>query len=163
MQRKKDGHPSNQTIVDFFVNSESYWRLLKPGIVALCDTYNARAYINMNVKSSKQIVFKMADTVLESMKLERYKPMSVLTHSCASINSNVNKVWIIDVDDKNVDLQSIIDNINSCKGGYTRMSNVIDTIPTPNGYHILTNPFNTSEYTGGWEIKKNSLTLLYTK
>ena len=160
IQRSKDGHTTNtRTIVDFYVHNAAYFEFITSAIKTLCNSYNARAYINLNPKSEESILWKMMDSGMERLKNKQPKPLSLLPHSVSSVNGFGRKVWIVDVDDSNVHLDDIIYDINKCKSG--QQTNAIDVFPTVNGYHILTHPFDLTDLSLKLEIKKNSPTLLY--
>ena len=87
--------------------------------------------------------------------------------------------WVIDIDlqddiDNNEYISRIVEVVNNCQ--YSHEHNLIKTIKTKSGYHLITHPFNVKEYNDKMEflqrtiwgdnvdipdIKKNHLTLLY--
>jgi hypothetical protein len=78
------------------------------------------------------------------------------------------KIWIVDVDFKDVnenDILRIKTAINDCE---PFGDHIITTIPTPNGIHIVTTPFNTQQFITNQDVyykcdvKKNNPTILYS-
>ena len=80
------------------------------------------------------------------------------------IADGVQKMWIIDVDIKNDDVvNEVAATVNDCM---PEGDKIIDIIPTKNGYHLITKPFNLAEFRkyykeGEVDIQKNNPTLLY--
>lgn len=162
-QRSKDGHSqANKLVTEWFVKSEKYLDFLMPGIVSLCDLYNARCYINLNPKSDKDVSWKIMDVLVDKLKTDTYKPLTLLSHSHDSCTGNGIKYWVVDIDSEDVDQVELIEDINKCRSG-AFYNNVIATIPTKTGTHLITVPFDLSAFLlpVGVEIKKNASTILY--
>jgi hypothetical protein len=89
-----------------------------------------------------------------------FKISGLVDHSVMKAGSDGNKKWIIDVDTFDEDIINFIEqSVNEARSGYE--TNVITRIPTLNGVHIVTNPFNISDTGIGRDVKKEGLTLLY--
>lgn len=164
MQRSKDGHSqANKLVTEWFVKSEKYLDFLMPGIISLCDLYNARCYINLNPKSDKDVSWDMVETMLKKIRTDTYKPLTLLSHSHDSCSGNGLKYWVIDIDSEEVDRVELIEGINKCRSGAYDTGNVVTTIPTKTGVHLITVPFDLSTLLlpFGVEIKKNAPTILY--
>jgi hypothetical protein len=95
------------------------------------------------------------------LKNKQYKATTVLSHAHAKIEGKALKYWIVDVDDLNVGIDSLCESINACTSGFS--NNIVAALPTKNGYHLITHPFNQTQITlpPDVEIKKNVPTLLY--
>ena len=109
---------------------------------------------------------------------ELKKPWKIFYKAFGNTKSEEQR-WIVDVDrqddiDDKEYLSQITYVIESCSSGFDK--NVITTIPTKSGFHIITHPFNVKEYNdkmdafakNEWhdnvdipEIKKNHISLLY--
>lgn len=161
LQRSKDGHDkSTRLITEWFVGSLDRFDLIIPAIKLLCKEYKARCYINLNPKSNKQVVYKLLKNVVERVETGSYHINSILSHCHDGIYSNTGKTWVVDIDDKDVDTNKLIIDINKCRSGHKK--NVIMCLPTKNGKHIITHPFDVTQLQlpDGVEIKKNNPTLL---
>lgn len=161
LQRSKDGHDkSTRVVASWFVTSESQLKFLYPGIVALCEQYQARCYIMINSKSHEMFAWKLSDLLLTSIKSKSIQPITTIFRSHDLCNGK-SKIWVVDVDNPEIDLDKLESKINSCRSGHFK--NVIQRIPTKNGYHILTHPFDLSQIflPDQVELRKNSSTLLY--
>lgn len=164
IQRSKDGaDKSSRTVAEWNVISEQQFDFLKPGITALCNEYNARAYLNLNPKSSEAVLYKVLELGIEKVKNKEYKPLNLLSSALGNCHGNSWRVWVIDIDVKEFDIELFKSRIEQCQSGYTK--NVINVVATKNGYHIITVPFNLQqldkEGLPDFEIKKNAPTLLY--
>lgn len=163
LQRSKDGHDkSSRLVAEWFITSASQFNFLQPAIIRLCDEYQARAYINLNGKRPESVIYKMLEGIVDRVKNKTYTPLNLLSSSVGQCNSNY-KIWVVDVDSFEYDLDLICSRIEQCRSGMTK--NVIDILPTVNGFHILTCSFNLEEFdrTGFPDISihKNNPTLLY--
>ena len=193
IQRKKDGNdvPSAnngyRTIRPYYIKSiEDYERRI-PAIKQLCEQNNARAYITLNVRNAKGLLLSLireSSTLLDEDRCNQC--FRILEHCCGiTPKRGVKKTWIVDVDSKSQEIvKKVADSVNRCKSANKiddeTYDNVIATIPTLNGYHLITCGFdksmlrgfleeqfqNDSEYTKLTDeicasIKKDNPTLLY--
>lgn len=161
--RSKDTNrvgPNSTLIAEWFVCSMEKFEFLEPAVVSLCDVYGARAYINLSPKSKKAVTFKLLEKCVESVKNEQYSPNRLFGSAVGNVIGNP-KRWVIDVDDLGIDLDELCQRIEQCQSGMSK--NVIDIIPTVNGFHIITCPFDQSQLSLPAEIRihKNNPTLLY--
>ena len=135
----------------------------------VCKLLKLRAYCSVNYKLMSQVAL---DTLAESARriaAHDYKKFYSIFESCSGkFVDREDSKWIIDVDDVNekFPLGILIGYINNMESKYKR--NVIYTMPTKSGLHLITHPFNLQEFNKGWnkalatvEVKKNHLTLLY--
>lgn len=167
LQRKKDGHQVGhnnkiRTIAEWFIYSEQTLLRLKPAIKSLCELYNARCYIAINGKTDEAVLWGIAVTSMKYIKNRQMSFKGMISHVHDTCNGHGIKRWIVDVDDLSIDLEQLISNINLCRSG-TPNNNVICQVPTKNGIHLITRPFDLSQIQlpAKVEIKKNNSTLLY--
>lgn len=163
LQRSKDGNDKSvRLICEWFITNIQRFKIIEPGIKALCNIYNARAYINLNEKSKDAILFHILEKGLEQIKNSDATPTNLMGSAVGNVKSK-NKIWVIDIDDLNADIELFCNRIEQCQSGYTK--NVIDVLETVNGYHILTCPFDISQLNmdglAKFDIHKNNPTLLY--
>lgn len=180
IRRGKD-HPNlpaaNYTFKSYYVDSIENYIKIKDEIIKCCEMFGLRAYVSVNVKSkeeySKMCAFKFTQNILNN---EYKKPWRVGDHVFSKITAKNDNTWLVDVDDIDTNndedmiyVSNLINLINSCHSTYSII--VIGQIPTRNGLHILTRPFNTEQYKYKYnlsglnrecpDIKKNHITLLY--
>lgn len=173
IKRRKDTGNENMKsgqlhIKTYTVSSINYLNSKEEEIIDICLKNNARAYINLNVKTNKQVAYKMLQQLSNLITSENYN-CSNLYNSCISkCKSSRNKsVWIIDIDEDDIKelsvekLQLLEATIQQSKPDGNKF---IDRIETKNGVHILTTVFDTKkliELFPNIEIKKNSPTILF--
>lgn len=171
-QRSKDnpgleGVKDKRVIRSYYVSSKEYLDRKMEDIIETCNKYHARAYINLNKKSYKQICLKSLQLLSNAIYNENYKEIrSMIDSACGKTGScDGEKVWVVDVDEKDMyEVNNIIEIIRTCE--VKDYPNVIVGInPTLHGYHILTRPFDQNKfrksYTKVLEIKDNNPTLLF--
>ena len=169
MTRTKDTGEKPKHIRTFFVESREYLESHKDLIVKLCEVFNARAYISVNPSSYKKCAIKMFKELADVVENENYKGILSLPETCAGKYNaeGGEKRWIVDLDGiKNEDeIQPFIDFIiGEYNEGKGKKNWTINTIPTPNGSHLLVSPFDVREFKKKWpeiEIHKDNPTVLY--
>lgn len=181
MRRGKDNPDlpaANYHFRNYYIYS---WRDLdryEREIKDVCDLLNLRAYCSVNYKLMSQVAL---DTLAESARriaAHDYKRFYSIFESCSGkYVDRGNARWVVDVDEygsvtKEQAERLLTDYINTMESGHG--VNVIYTMPTRSGFHLITCPFNLQKFNDGFResvtaqsdievptIKKNHLTLLY--
>lgn len=180
LRRGKD-HPNlpaaNKLIQSWLVTSAEQLAHLKEEIIFLCQSYKARAYINVASKDFDKlntlILKKLADNVHTGNVVN---PWYVYNSACGELTSR-NKVWVVDIDSKDTDaklkvlneldgiwLETHPDCQEYCADGKRHLTYLIAEIPTLNGCHLLTHPFNLQKFKQRCpdvDVHKNNPTVLY--
>lgn len=175
IQRKKDGNVGLRVrngfrlIRSYYIYSLKDFDELKDRIITLCESNNARAYINPNVRNAQEVAMecikKYADLVANN---NAFMGNSIWDSCCGSTRARGYRAkWIIDVDnsDENV-LHKVIEIIKSCKHRENFETHVLKTV---NGFHIISDGFDSREFQQALQnngidkvdIHKNNPTLLY--
>lgn len=155
----------------YYITSLEKLEQIKDDVVFFCDHYHARAYINPNVKSFKSATLGTLKELANAVANDDYhKPYSVFDGVVGQIGAKRNKTWIVDLDkDDNftemvfnayIDIVKNIINQECEPEG----DKVIDVLPTFNGVHILTRPFNLKKFSEHYpktDVHKNNPTILY--
>lgn len=179
MRRKKDNPDAKsvKVIKDMYVDNLEYLQEREESIIEMCDFFNARAYIRMNRRSYKDVSYQLNVDLSKALQSNQYKHVSRLfSKACGRTHVEPNKIWVIDMDKEdfpnegsfNRAVKSLQRTIKSLQSEIrNRDYKVIGEVPTPNGLHILTNPFNVKTFTeltkmNGDDIKKDNPTILYT-
>jgi hypothetical protein len=165
IKRKKENSElgSNSLVVKtYYVKSVEYLNKIRNEVITLCDLTNSRACLNLNRRSFEKLAFHTLRKVTEQILNKDYKSVKRAYESCCGAFSNEkDKKWIIDFDEFDEDkINIIINNIKNCSPN-TGFPKVLGLIPTKNGYHIITKPFNINEYGEGLTIHKDNPTILY--
>ena len=181
MRRGKDNPDlpaANYHFRNYYIYS---WRDLdryEREIKDVCDLLNLRAYCSVNYKLMSQVAL---DTLAESARriaAHDYKRFYLIFESCSGkFVDRSNARWVVDVDEYDSVTREqaerlLTDYINTMESGHD--VNVIYTMPTRSGFHLITWPFNLQKFNDGFRenvtaqsdievptVKKNHLTLLY--
>ena len=183
LMRKKDSpeHLREQRnnarcLKTYYIKSREHLFKKQDEIISLCNMFTARAYINLNRKSFKRASLYMLSELSDRIIYEQYDHV-YRAYDTVIGQANVNvgeKRWIIDVDSKEMSvLGQTAEAICKCQSSRTvndegHYDNIYDYIPTVNGWHIITYPFNIKQIepfqcTHPFDIQKNNPTLLYFK
>ena len=164
-QKGYDGKHKQSIIKSYFISSVEYLDSKRDEIVGLCEMFNARAYINLNKKSYKQVSLKALEILAGKIAHEEYDIRSLFESACGQTGAcDGLKTWIVDFDSKDLDeldrIKNIIDSIDP-KG----VSKIVETVPTRHGYHLITRHFNKKAfyemYNNSIDIHDNNPTILY--
>jgi hypothetical protein len=148
LKRKKE-HPelgSNSYVVKtYYIRSRKYLEQKKDEIVALCNFHNARGCINLNRRSFEKIAFHTLKKITDQILNKDYKSVRKAFESVCGAHSNeAEKKWILDIDSHDPLVGTkIASYIANCQPIGEK---VIATIPTKNGYHLITKPFNIQDF-----------------
>jgi len=165
LKRKKE-HPelgsNSYTIKTYYIKSIEGLENQMGEIECLCNFHNARAYINLNPRSFEKTAFHTLKKITDTIMNKDYKSVRKAYNSvCGEYsNGNKDKKWIIDCDDfKLYELKPIMDFIDTLQPLGVKSEGII---PTKNGYHLITKPFNVEEFKKLYnlEIHKNNGTIL---
>lgn len=175
IQRKKDGNkvPSAnngyRTIKTYYIRSLEDFDRRKEAIIQLCEQNNARAYINLNVRSAKEVALEAAKAYIDLVREDRcHQGHRVYDHVCGvTPKMGVKKKWIVDVDDLTPEQIDIVcEKICKCCSGrhYNAINdvydNIITQIPTAHGVHIITHGFDVGRFR---EILEQTTSINLTK
>jgi len=177
LQRKKENPdlPKSVRVIDiFYIDSIEKLQQHKERIISKCTTFKARAYINLNKRSYKKVALEVLKETARLISEETYKPIkNVWDTACGktSAETSETKTWIIDVDNSDVMFKvKLLKKLRDLQPVNNRYSKVIAEIPTPNGYHFITKPFNKAEFNelfSRWhtiprpDVHTNNPTILY--
>lgn len=167
--RKKDNPqmPHVTVLRSFCIDDEEYYWKIEDTVADMCSFFNARAYIRLNIRSYEQTAFKMMKNTAEYLYSGQYKASRSAFWSAAGKHNAQNpKFWIIDLDgDETNKLNDVVGCIKHLQKEIREDYECYGTIPTPNGKHLITNPFNVAKFKKNFpdvEIKKDGPTILYS-
>lgn len=175
LQRKKDhkgvalgGSNNNSRLIKaYYINSLEKLEVHWEEMVKLAELFNARVSINLNPRSFEKAGFQLLAKVAHQMENKDFYNIKAAYDSVlGNYHAEMDKRWIIDIDKEDVpemtrisstirDLQAKIEN---------KPYQILTSIPSKSGYHIITNPFNLESFSKEWpkiEIHKNNPTNLY--
>ena len=182
LHRAKDGKTpyepegkkiSQQTVKTYYISSPEYLDYKMNEIRDLCKLFNARAYINLNRKSWRQISLKSLGILAGVISQADNNPdewrsvKTIIDSACGQTGAcDGNKTWVVDVDCKDtIELEKIKDVIRQCEP--LNEEKIIATVPTLHGYHLISKPFNKVKFANIYglplDIHDNNPTLLFAE
>lgn len=165
--RKKENKAvttNSKLIKSYYINSLKYLENKMPEIINLCDMYFARAYLRLNRRSSNQCTMQMIKYLVELVLNKEFKTThNAYNKMCGRYTNEKNRKWIVDIDESDsVNKKELITFIETLQPiGKPKFKAVL---PTKNGYHIITSPFNVAEFKKLYsdiDIHKDNLVNLY--
>lgn len=179
LQRKKDvksddikkiaGPNNNARLIRMYcVHSKEYLDKIKNEVVEICNLFNARAGIDLNRKSYEKCALQSARLILDQIANNEYtKVIKAYSSVCGKYSNETKKKWIIDIDgDEEVSplMLAYIDYHCEPISKSLDEGKIYTTIPSKNGYHIITKPFNLQKFKEKYpdvDVQKMNPTNLY--
>lgn len=167
-KRRKDNPYMNKdqiVIQNFYIDSWDDFDFKLPLIIKICDSENARAYIRVNKRNYNHLAKHMLKRVVDIVFTENCKSLRNAFDSVAGeFHSDPDKKWIVDVDnDKDVPFGDLCSTLIQLQKDAKREPIMI-YIPTKNGLHIITRPFNLVVFKKPFpniDVHKDNCLLLY--
>lgn len=166
-KRKKDqttdkvNHQSVRTIKTYCVESIEYLESRYEEIKQLCEMFKARAYIHVQKQNHKDVSLEMMVALAEKIRNGQHKQQHLFDSVVGQLKT-LEKRWIVDIDTKDEEaLLKIMKLVNGCR---PEGNKIYATIPTKNGYHLITGRFDVMEFKKLYsdiDIQKKNPTLLY--
>lgn len=175
LQRKKDhkgtvlgGSNNNSRLIKaYFITSLEKLDKQWDEMVKLAEVFDARVMINLNPRNFRKAGFHMLQKIANSMSNDDfYNLHKAYTSVCGEYHSEIDKRWLVDIDNQNLNnLRLVIASIVEFHEKiYKKPYQVLATIPSKSGYHVITNPFNLEQFSKEYpeiEIHRNNPTNLY--
>lgn len=176
LQRRKDNNEDKldrnvRLIKSYYISSIKHLDEIKDEIIGLCKYFNARAYINLNKRNYEKCALQTARLILDQVANKDFKSSKKAFNSaCGRYSSDSDKKWILDYDNGMIRKSQLKGLRHMLK--HVQPTNIedkiIDVIPTKNGCHIITKPFNIKESKEvldalGLDVHKNNPSLLYCR
>lgn len=166
LRRKKDNEQAKsvKVIRNFYIDSIDKYKGLETTIKQMCDYFNARAYLRLNRRKWDKVAYKMLEFSGKYANYQDFKAFrNVFSKACGNSNVEDPRIWVVDVDgEMNEFIQPLIEKLQQ---DIQKDYKIIDVLPTPNGYHIITNPFNVKSFRYNFpdiSIHKDNPTILYS-
>jgi len=149
LQRKKENElltSNSRVIKNYYISSLESLIDQYDEIKSLCKRFNARASLRLNRRSYEKIAYQTLLAVTNTIMNKDFKSVKrQYDKSCGQFNNEKTKKWILDIDDKNADLDRIKAGVKFCEPNIGE-DKVICVMPTKNGFHIITTSFNTQQF-----------------
>ena len=158
---ERDNHQSVRTIKTYCIESVEYLEKRYDEIKQLCEMFKARAYIHVQKQNHKDVSLDMMMSLAERIKNGQNNQKGLFDSVVGQIKTR-EKRWIVDIDTKDENyLLNVRRVINSCK---PEGDKIYKTIPTKNGYHLITDRFDVMEFMKVFpdvDIQKKNPSLLF--
>lgn len=156
-RRRKDNPDQNKDMIlidNFFIYGEEEFSRASSRIIDICTSNNARAYIRLNRRSSKQIALKTLGRIAKMVEDENYRHVKRAYLSCAGeYHKEEDKTWVIDIDrdemKSDAEYEQYINEVifeTQKLIQETGRDDSMHTIPTKNGIHLICRPFNLASF-----------------
>lgn len=159
-----------------YLNREGQLMEIKDDLVKMADMYNARIYINLNVKSFKKVTCATLGELAKRIASDDYHKPYKVWDSCAGQAGGCRDTrWLLDVDVDELDgvlaekvqTGGFFQYVKEKLGEYQPLGDkVVGCVPTKHGFHVITKPFdprNVSVDFPGISLHKNNPTLVYCR
>lgn len=164
-ESERDNHQSVRTIKTYCIDSVDHLERRYEEIKQLCEMFKARAYIHVQKQNHTDVSLDMMVQLAQRIKNGQPNQKGLFDSVVGQIKTQ-EKRWIVDIDSKDETVVKRIANlINSIR---PEGNKIIMTIPTKNGFHLITNRFDVLEFQKAMftqgdvpDIQKRNPTLLY--
>ena len=168
LKRKKDqpesersNHQSVRTIRTYCIKSIEQLESRFEEIVMMCEMFKARAYIHVQKQNHKDVSLNMMVALAQRIQDGNHEQQSLFDSVVGQLKT-YEKRWIVDIDTRDFKtLVSVGEFIDSLRPVGNK---AITTIPTKNGYHLITERFDVKTFSEEYpdiDIQKKNPTLLY--
>jgi hypothetical protein len=158
---ERDNHQSVRTIKTYCIESIDHLERRYDEIKQMCEMFKARAYIHVQKQNHSDVSLEMMMQLAQRIKNGQPNQKGLFDSVVGQIKTQ-EKRWIVDIDTKDEEtILGIRYTINSCKPEGLKIHR---TIPTKNGYHLITDRFDVMEFSKQYpevDIQKKNPTLLY--
>jgi hypothetical protein len=152
IQRKKeipDLGSNNRIIRSYMISSLEKLEKNEVEIIQMCETFNARAYIHLNRRKWSKISLECLKHNVELIGNEQHEGIKSSLETIIGRNNceyKDEKTWIIDIDDVEAVSPLMMAHIDHKCQPFDEESKCVAIIPTKNGFHLITKPFDRSEF-----------------
>ncbi len=158
---ERDNHQSVRTIKTYCIESIDHLERRWDEIVQLCEIFKARAYIHVQKQNHYDVSLNMMVQLAQKIQDGNHNQKGLFDSVVGQIKTH-EKRWIVDVDTKDfktlIEVGDFIDNLRPIS------NKVITTIPTKNGFHLITDRFDVKTFSEKYpdiDIQKKNPTVIY--
>ena len=170
LKRRKDNPRLNvdsRFIKDYYVFSLEEFDELKDELLCTCEVAHARAYIRLNIRNSRATALhslkRLADLIASN---NTRASIGLCRRTSAEQHTDHNIKFLIDIDsldDLEFAKSVILDLFANSKD--PKPGKIIAEIPTPNGVHLITTPFDVDKFKASCPmipVYRDAPTVLYS-
>lgn len=165
IQRQKDIEETksrkSKVIKEYYIKNKDYFYKKYPEIKKMADFFKARVYINPSIVRSHKLASSLLRQLSEAIDNPNASYTNIVSKAIGQ-SAKDNKKWIIDIDDPLTEYKDIVSIIKAAPP----YNNILLTLDTVTGKHLITRPFNPQGLYKKYNrdiVRKNNPTLLYYK
>ena len=158
---ERDNHQSVRTIKTYCIESIEHLERRYDEIIQLCEMFKARAYIHVQKQNHFDVSLSMMSALAQKIQNGSHNQKGLFDSVVGQIKTQ-EKRWIVDIDTK--DLEELVEVAEFIYNLRPIGNKVINTIPTKNGFHLITERFDVKSFGNRYpdiDIQKKNPTLLY--
>ncbi len=147
IQRKKECDISNNcnVIKDYHFFDKEHFLSKRDEIITLCKTFNARAYFWINPRNCKEVQYEILRETIEALEQNTHNLFKCVSRAIGRKRNNKYQAkWILDFDTKDWSIiNKYLDLVKECRPEGEKIKY---DLPTVNGIHIITTPFDIEQF-----------------
>ena len=164
---ERDNHQSVRTIRSYCIRSVDQLEKRYDEIKMMCEMFKARAYIHVQKQNHKDVSLHMMVALAQRIQNGQHEQQNLFDSVVGQLKT-YEKRWVVDIDTK--DEEVLLKTMKLVNGCAPVGNKIYATIPTKNGYHLITGRFDVMEFNteilsllqeGVFDIQKKNPTLLY--
>ena len=160
LKNELGSNEAQRLIRTYYIDSKEYFEAKIPAIKELCNSCNARAYLIVAPKDNFSCLLNLGKKIFETIESQNFsvKPEHLLRQAYCEHHKTRRKLWILDLDKDEMhgwtvdqvvalvkeELKKIEE--TECKKAprkyATWLQDQVIVVPTRNGCHVITPPFN---------------------
>jgi len=171
IKRRKDDPTmtvGQRTLKTYYIESFEQYDKMLPVIKLECENNIARAYFSLNKRNYEDNALHILHKSVTQIMNKQFKSLRTVFDSITGkYHSDSDKKWLVDVDgikyNEFVGTENIITTVIKLQSK-TKNEPMAKLIPTKNGTHIITRPFNLQKFKEDFpeiDVHKDAITLLY--
>ena len=147
IQRKKECDISSNcnVIKDYHFFDKEHFLSKRDEIITLCKTFNARAYFWINPRNCKEVQYEILRETIEALEQNTHNLFKCVSRAIGRKRNNKYQAkWILDFDTKDWSIiNKYLDLVKECRPEGEKIKY---DLPTVNGIHIITTPFDIEQF-----------------
>ena len=153
-----------------YITSLDHFESSQNELISIAEATNSRVYINLNAKSYKRTSFQLLTTLASKLESGDFKTAYIFdkaTGFTSTHHKENEKTWIIDID-HDMSESDLNDFSNKLEALNPVGNKVVKVLPTANGFHIISKPFQldrlgevTTDLKEVPDVHKNNPTIAY--
>lgn len=135
----------------YYITSLHMFDRVYPEIKEMCEFFNARAYINVNPRTWSNSITKTISNLVNRLESRDLEGSNTLFDRVSSKyqkpNLKSDRLWIVDIDSEKISISKVNEVVEVINSRVSPNGDKVKCVnPTRSGYHIITSPFNVSEF-----------------